>query len=122
MDSGNNFAKYDANTPGRQPDNVQMIKNFFPGENSQLWVYKNIKDASFIIKNLSSITPVNNKKPVYINNDLYVTGNIYVKGQINPLETVVNDNTELLQTLVRQITDMQKEIDDLKKQIILLSK
>ena len=55
-----------ANYGGRQPDNIQNIKQFVVGLDSQaIWVYKGFNGQTFQ-------TPANSNKPVLINNDLYV--------------------------------------------------
>ena len=73
-----------ANYSGRQPGITQNIKQFVNSENYNLWIIKKISG-------LSVITPVNNKIPVYIDNDLYVTGVIY-----NPSDVTFKENIHSL--------------------------
>ena len=61
-----------ANYGGRQPDNIQNIKQFVVGIGNQvLWVYKRLQNGIIVQ------TPADQFKPVLINNDLYVNGSIY---------------------------------------------
>jgi len=77
------------NYGGRQPDNIQNIKQFVVGVDSQaIWVYKSLNGQSFQ-------TPANSNKPVLINNDLYVNKNLYVNGSIfNPSDKNLKKNIE----------------------------
>jgi|LauGreSBDMM110SN_4_FD.fasta_scaffold181126_2 hypothetical protein len=77
-----------ANYGGKQPNNTQNIKQFVIGLGSS-------SSSSWIIKKLPSglkvQTPLNNKIPLYINNDLYVTGSIY-----NTSDLLLKDNILVL--------------------------
>jgi hypothetical protein len=61
-----------ANYGGRQPDNIQNIKQFVFGVGSQVvWVYKRLTNGLIVQ------TPADRFKPVLINSDLYVNGSIF---------------------------------------------
>jgi hypothetical protein len=73
-----------ANYGGRQPDNIQNIKQFVVGEGNQVvWVFKRLP-SGLVVQ-----TPADRKKPVLINNDLYVTGSIF-----NPSDKNLKTNIE----------------------------
>jgi len=73
-----------ANYGGRQPDNIQSIKQFVVGIGSQVvWVYKRLTNGLIVQ------TPADRFKPVLINSDLYVNGSIF-----NPSDKNLKKNIE----------------------------
>jgi len=102
-----------ANYGGSVNDKYQNVRQFIVGLNDEIWIYKNITDASLNMNELSSITPANTEKPVYINNDLYVTGNIYVKGEINPVVTQIQEMQTQIQNMQLQISELKDQINNL---------
>lgn len=81
-----------SNYSGRQPDNVQNIKQFVTSINNQvIWVYKRL------VTGKSVITPVDQTKDVLIPVDLYVNGSIFntsdssCKTNISILSSNTND-------------------------------
>jgi hypothetical protein len=74
-----------ANYGGRQPSNLESIKQFVVGVDSYaVWVYKKLPTG------LSVQTPANNKYPLYINSDLYVTGSIFNTSDLLLKENIIN--------------------------------
>ena len=75
-----------ANYSGRQPDNVQNIKQFVTNISNQItWVYKNVAPGT------SLITPCDQTKGVLIPRDLYVNGSLF-----NPSDANLKTNTTFL--------------------------
>jgi hypothetical protein len=73
-----------ANYGGRQPDNIQSIKQFVVGIGSQvIWVYRRLRNGLIVQ------TPADRFKPVLINSDLYVNGSIF-----NPSDKNLKKNIE----------------------------
>lgn len=61
-----------ANYGGKQGNSSQSVKEFIIGANTGIpWIYLRLPSG------LRVITPSDNKKPVYINNDLIVQGSLY---------------------------------------------
>lgn len=80
-----------ANYGGRQPDNVQGIKQFVESSNgSAIWVYKKSPTG------LKVIAPVDKTTPVYINSDLYVNGSIFNTSDRNLKENIETITEEKL--------------------------
>lgn len=73
-------------------DNYQGVKQFFTQAASTAnWVYKRITTGTIVI------TPADNKKPVYIDNDLIVRKDLYVDGSIyNPSDINLKENIKPL--------------------------
>jgi len=80
----------DANYGGRVIDNQQGVKQFFVSSTSTAqWVYKRQNDKLLVI------TPADNKRMIYINNDLEVKKDLYVDGSIyNPSDEKLKENIE----------------------------
>jgi hypothetical protein len=73
-----------ANYGGRQPDNIQNIKQFVVGVGSQVvWVFRRLASG------ITVQTPADRFKPVLINSDLYVNGSIF-----NPSDKNLKTNIE----------------------------
>ena len=73
-----------SNYGGRQPDNVQGIKQFISsGYGTVSWIYKRIQN------NISVITPYNQNKAVLIPNNLIVLGSI-----LNHSDDILKENVE----------------------------
>ncbi len=71
------------NYNGRQPDNIQGIKQFTSSVSGlALWMYKKIQIQTFI-------TPADQTKDVYIPKDLYVIGSLN-----NPSDARLKENIE----------------------------
>ena len=86
-----------ANYGGRQPDNIQNIKQFVVGIGNQvLWVYKRLQNGIIVQ------TPADQFKPVLINNDLYVNGSIYNSSDKNLNHALKNISEK---TNIQHITD-----------------
>lgn len=72
-----------ANYGGRQPDNVQNIKQFVNNSPSiVLWMYKKITNTMFV-------TPSDQTTSVFIPKDLYVSGSLNSTSDANIKENVV---------------------------------
>jgi hypothetical protein len=72
-----------SNYNGRQPDNIQGIKQFTSSISGlALWMYKKIQTQTFI-------TPADQSKDVYIAKDLYVIGSLN-----NPSDARLKENIE----------------------------
>lgn len=85
-----------ANYGGRQPDNVQSIKQFVVGvDNYAVWIYKKLPSG------LKVQTPANNKTPIYVNNDLYVTGSIFNTSDVSLKENIVELSSNYERNLLR---------------------
>jgi len=84
-----------ANYGGRQPDNIQNIKQFVVGvDNQAIWVYKK---SNCGINGQSFQTPADSVRPVLINSDLYLQHNLYVQGSIfNPSDKNLKTNIEII--------------------------
>jgi hypothetical protein len=75
-----------ANYSGRQPDNVQNIKQFVTNISNQVtWVYKKLTNG------ITVITPGDQTKNVLIPLDLYVNGSLF-----NPSDENLKTNTSNL--------------------------
>jgi hypothetical protein len=72
-----------SNYSGRQPDNVQNIKQFVTTiSNQAIWVYKKLTTG------MTVITPGDQTKNVLIPHDLYVNGSLF-----NPSDAILKTNT-----------------------------
>jgi hypothetical protein len=72
-----------SNYNGRQPDNIQGIKQFTSSISGiALWMYKKFQLKTFI-------TPADQTKDVYIAKDLYVIGSLN-----NPSDAILKENIE----------------------------
>ena len=72
-----------ANYGGRQPDNVQNIKQFVNNSPSiVLWMYKKITNTMFV-------TPSDQTTSVFIPKDLYVSGSLNSTSDANIKENVI---------------------------------
>lgn len=78
------------NYSGRQPDNVQNIKQFVTQIPSSIpWVLKQSEN----IPNKQVMTPANSSNyPVYINNSIYLTGNVYQVSDVNVKQNISEIN------------------------------
>ena len=75
-----------ANYGGRQPDNIENVKQFVvSGCNNSGWIPKNLPTG------LKILTPSDKTRSVYINTDLYVTGAIF-----NPSDEILKENISLI--------------------------
>ena len=75
------------NYSGRQPDNVQNIKQFVTNISSQVsWVYKSLTPGATPL-----ITPSDQTKNVLIPNDLFVNGSLF-----NPSDANLKTNISIL--------------------------
>ena len=75
------------NYSGRQPDNVQNIKQFVTTINSQVaWIYKTLTFGAVPL-----ITPSDQTKDVLIPNNLYVNGSLF-----NPSDERLKTNVSIL--------------------------
>ena len=83
-----------ANYGGRQPDNIQNIKQFVVGVGNQVvWVYKRLRNGLIVQ------TPADQSKPVLINSDLYVNGSIFNPSDKNlkkNIEPITNDKSDTI--------------------------
>ena len=85
-----------ANYGGRQPDNIQNIKQFVVGmDNYAVWIYKKLPSG------LKVQMPANNKTPVYVNNDLYVTGSIFNTSDFVLKENIIEISSHYERDLLR---------------------
>jgi len=85
-----------ANYGGRQPDNIQNIKQFVNGDgNYANWTFKRQSNGSLVQ------TPVNKEIPVYINGDLYVNGSIYNTSDALLKENIVELSEEKINNLLK---------------------
>jgi hypothetical protein len=85
-----------ANYGGRQPDNVQNIKQFVNGDgNYANWTFKRQSNGTIVQ------TPVNKAIPVYINGDLYVNGSIYNTSDALLKENIVELSEEKINNLLK---------------------
>jgi len=72
-----------SNYSGRQPDNVQNVKQFVTSiSNQAVWVYKKLTTG------MTVITPGDQTKNVLIPQDLYVNGSLF-----NPSDATLKTNT-----------------------------
>ncbi len=76
------------NYGARVVDNQQGVKQFYVGSPSTAnWIYRRLTNDALVI------TPVDSKRPIFIDNDLIVKKNLYVDGSIyNPSDAILKEN------------------------------
>ena len=84
-----------ANYSGRQPDNVQNIKQFVTNVSNQVvWIYKRLTTG------MTVITPGDQTKNVLIPLDLYVNGSLYNPSDVNLKTNVTTLSVEKNKSLL----------------------
>ena len=81
-----------ANYGGKISDNQQNIKQFYTSSPSTVsWIYKRTTTEGVVI------TPSDDKRDIYINNNLTVKKDLYVEGSIyNPSDEKLKENIEFI--------------------------